>query len=558
MMRIACSLSLLILLVSSAWSADVLDISNETELDAAIAQAVSGDTLALDASFTITNPIGSAGSPVGLPTGVTLDGGGFTISSSGTLVDQRQADVVYQNLGLTTSGYDSWRISARAANVQFINCTITGRMITWAGGEMIFTDCDIETVIPVPPDSNLRFTEPFGVFGGDTSPSTMSLSNCFVKAGWTGTGPDNSGRNSDNGLFHNFGGNPGSLLVDQCTIVGATDWTYSRSAPNADNYSFFKSDNASGGASAFDTQVSNSVMIGDASAIFRSEGNGTVSSSYNCNAGTIQNPTALRATEPGAPAFYSYSGIDVTVDDQTGDITERTPFVDHLNDDFRLLASSDAATGNSTGGPMGADLGVVDNDANLANAEFDLSTSGVDWILVGHDEELFYSWNIFRGVDDLFFYGTSDGVSGRGMRLEAQDTFDETGGDAHNTYVLMSAYQTFVAKPGYRYTVEVFSRRNASTGFTWADNGSFGNTIVGIADGVEPNPNAVAVSSSMNGAENTYEQGQVTWEALSNHLTVHLIHRTNGSWNLSDWDTVTISAVPGDQPTGIQSFELYE
>jgi hypothetical protein len=439
-------------------------------------------------------------------------------------------------------------------------------MITWANGQIDLVGCTVTAVIPVPPNSDLRFAEPIGIAGGNFSstptvaPSTLTATNCLFVLGWTGTGPATSGRNSDGGLFHNFGGDPGTLIISNCTVVGATDWTYSKETPNPDNYSVFRSDNASSNdtVGSFDTQVTNSVIIGDASSIFRSEGTGTVSSSYNCNAGSIQNPTALRATDPGAPAFHDYSGADVTVDDQTGDIDERTPFVDHLNDDFRLIASSDAATGSDTAGPMGADLGVVDNDSNLVNSEFDLSTGNVDWILPAHDEELFYSWNIFRSVDDLFFFSTSDGVSGRGMRLEAQDTTAETGGGAHDSFVIQSAYQTFVVKPGYQYTIEVFSRRNASSGFTWADNGQFGNTIVGIAEGVESNPNGVAVSSSMSGSENTYVQGQVTWQAITNHLTVHLIHRTNGSWNLSDWDTVTISAIPGGMPTGIDTYELYE
>jgi hypothetical protein len=307
----------------------------------------------------------------------------------------------------------------------------------------------------------------------------------------------------------------------------------------------------------YNTTVTNSVFIADASSIFRSSGTGTVTSRYNNNAGMARNPAVLKGTLPDAPNFYFYRGTDAPVSDKTGDIEETNPFVDVLGGDYRLVGSSDSATGAEGGGPMGADLGVVEVEQNAYNLNFDLYDT-VDFLLPAHTEDLFYGWRIHRDDDDQFYFRTDSGFSGRGMQLEAQDTTEETGGSAHNVTIAQSAYQTFVVIPGYRYTIQAYSRRRASTGHSWADHGQYGTSAIGVSEGVVTDPLLSHQTVIINGPEDTWTPGGTTFLATSNHMTVHLIHTTNGSWNIGDWDSVSISGAPPSVPTNVEAFELYE
>jgi hypothetical protein len=198
-MRNGFALLLLFLLVSPLWAADVLDISNEAELDAAIIQATSGDTLALDASFAIT-------AAKDIPAGVTLDGNGFTISSSGNLLTQVSADALVRDASLISSSYGSWRIAVYGS-IRFENCSINARTIAWANGQIELVDCVVEVVTVVPmPTLNLDFTEPIGVHGSTTEPAVLSATNCVFHLGWTGTGPATTGKHQarDQRLYHHW------------------------------------------------------------------------------------------------------------------------------------------------------------------------------------------------------------------------------------------------------------------------------------------------------------------------------------------------------------------
>ncbi len=120
-----------------------------------------------------------------------------------------------------------------------------------------------------------------------------------------------------------------------------------------------------------------------------------------------------------------------------------------------------------------------------------------------------------------------------------------SGGVFHTSYLTHSVYQTFCVVPGHIYTIKAWSCRGTAGKGTWTQNGMYGNAIIGVANGVQKDPARMDEIAFIKGPENTWTQGGIqSFRAESSQLTVHLIHRTNGSWNFGEWDNVTIEGGP--------------
>lgn len=529
----AISISMALLLLSGAagvQAADVSNIMDEAELNAALSQSTVGDTLTLGADIAITGV-------KAVRAGVTLDGAGYAISGSNLLNQNNRPGAVIRNLTLNATSTAGWTIACRTADVLFENCTFNNaRIIAWdAGAQINIVDCTYTMSFP----SGSDFNEPLGSFEAG---SVLSATNSLFVIDW-------QVQHVDLGLFKNFGaGGAASVInVNQCTVVGGFD-------PNASTPGRHLSVFSTSGNS--ETNVANSVIIADVSAIFRTASTAVATSSYNCNAGMLRPPAYMKGTLPNPPAFYKFSSSNADVLGKTGDFAEFNPFVDALNGDYRLVATSSAATGSSTGGPVGALLGVVDVDENAYNTDLELSLTVTD--LVGtRTEEFFHGWQAWRGLNEHYFLQTGGLTGAKAMRLEARDTEADTGGAAHNVFVSASAYQVVSVKPGYFYTVTANARRRTSTGHSWANNGTYGIPQLGLANGMVREPNLVEAAATFNGAENAWQQRSASLITTGNQMTIHLIHKTNGSWNMSDFDDITLVGFPAPDPASVNHFNLY-
>jgi hypothetical protein len=529
--------SLSITLSLPLFAANVPDISSEAELDAALAQAERGDSLRLDADIEITGT-------KAIPPGVTLIGNGHTITQAGpprtaTLSIAGASGVTVRNVRFICPDKESWNIQVGDGDARFVDCYFDARMIAWANGSVTVEDSTVEMQIP----KGGVFLNPVMVYGNRASYTSR---NCLYVLGWEYDQWAMS-------LFNNAGGDIASRLdIANATIVATTDalpkeggfYIWGNLKGNRHRAVIYSNN---GAGSDYFTSLTNSVIIGEASSVFRSEGSGTVVSRFNNNAGMLRNPLAFTNMMPDAPNFYRYFPDDRRVMDREGDFREYNPLVDALHGDYRLMATSKTASAATDGGPIGADLGVERVEQNAFNLSFSLFDRAENLVLPERTEDVFHGWRLHRESGNQYFLSVENGYdsNGRAIRFEARNTINETGGGFHDNYVTQSVSQTFCVIPGHLYTIRAASRRGTIGERPWTENGMYGAAVLAVANGHEPDPHRVDEAVVIKGPENEWTVGEITgFRADSNQLTVHLIHRTNGSYNRSDWDAVEVSGRP--------------
>lgn len=535
MIRFLAPFVLALLLLAPALAGDLGPLRSEAELDAALQRAQPGDTLILGVDLAVTKPRT-------IPSGVTLDGQGHALTASGTTVliqQDGQAGVVIRRATLATPAKSDWAISVRDGSLCLEDCRLDARIIAWDHGALEIVDCTYTVRLPHGSDG----AEPIGAYG---DAAVLSATRSLFVVGW-------EHNKLASGLFHNMGGNIASRLsLSHCTIIGTTDAHPDQGGRVAGAWrqvnrhlGVIRSDNAAGGD--YLTTVSSCVILAEASSVFFTSGSGTVRSDHNNNAGMLRNPFVFPLTRPYPPAFYQYSVHDNGVTGRDGDFEETNPFVNAFAGDYRLVASSRSARGARDGGPVGAPLGVAAVPHNAFNLSFSHFDTVPDLVLPERSESLFYGWPLHREHPQQYFLSTEDGYddAGRALRLEVRDTVNETGGMAHDRYLTQSVFQRIIVNPGWLYTVRVAARRGTVAGRSWAQNGMYGNAVLGVVNGHVKDPHAAAETVVLRGPEGEWVVGEIRdFRADSNHLTLHLIHRTNGSHNYSDWDAVTIEGRP--------------
>ncbi len=493
-------------------------ISDSAELAAALAQARATDTLTLDADIEWNGP-----KPLALPPGVILDGASHTLANTtnAPLLDQvESAGVVLRNLKLTTARYLAWTVGVKNGDLRIENCDIRCRLIAWEKGALTLENCQVTIQMPDKSDHN----EPVGVYGGGAS---VAATNCVFKIGW-------DTQHVGLGFFHNFGGNPASRLsVKRCTIIGAPDRSHTQTSRHL---SVFLSDNSAG--PEYETTVSDSIILAEVKSVFCSSGKGRVVSSHNNNAGMLRNPGILAGGNPLGTSFYQSEPDDNPVQDKSGDIEEFNPFVDAPNGDYRIVAGTTSATAASDGGPLGAKSAVIAKEMNAYNLDF-AGCALVDHRTKGYREALFDGWPVHRDNDQQRCLMLEDGPGGRGMRLETWRNDEGTGG--RGKLVTQNAYQSFVTIPGWQYTIRTSARRGRVPLPGAVDNDG-AQAILGVADGYSRGPDELIASAMLDAPENHWCPVEVQVTAPSNRLTVHLIHRTNSSWNRVDWGRLSITS----------------
>lgn len=511
-------------------AADVHGIRTEADLKVASAQASPGDVLYLEGDIALAIPLD-------LADGAILDLAGHTLSAEGgSLFNlEGRTGVVVRNGRLQTGHHGPWNIGVRDGSLRIENCTSNCRAIAWPRGAVEIADSTVTIIFPPGSDA----AEHFGAYGDEAS---FTATNSLFVLGWVA-------EKMEMGLFHNFGGHRAPRLeLAHCTVVGTTDanpeqggeWRYT-----GRHTTIVRSDNAVG--PDYLTTVSNSVFIAEASSIFRMDGSGTFLSSHNCNAGTLRNPLVFQATTYPVPNFYRWDASSAAPKSAVGDIEEINPFVDAMAGDYRLMATSSAATGSNDRLPMGANLGLVRRDHNAFNLSFRFFDTLNTLVQPARDEAVFYGWRLYReDDDDQSFYavpGFDD--DGQALRLEVGDAINETGGLLHDRYLTHGVHQSFTAIPGWLYTVTARVRRGAQEKFAWAHYGRYANPVLGLTNGVSTQPHALDEGVISKGGEGEWVELRLEdFLAASNRLTLHLLHRTNGSWNFSEWDAITISGRP--------------
>lgn len=562
-------IAILTLVPMGAMGASVANISDATELVSALLQGDPGDVMTLDSDVQLVATVGIA-----VPTGVILDLNGFTLRSNGSVnyrMFSQDGDTatsqglvggtgaIVRNGTLDAGGWDGWTNQVRdGASLRFEDLLVKCRTIAWANAQVEFVNCRIVSEVNTQQVPNWRFTEGIATFGAN---STISLENCFIYL------EHQNGRQGQVGIVHNFG-NGCTITADHCTFVKGPQpaGSFTRS-PNDDCMGMFRSSNAAG--ANFTSLVTNSVFVGSASSAFWQEGTGSVTSQYNVNAGSPKSSSIMfnqaafmqQFAQPLAPNFYHFNKNDVGVLDKTGDFEELNPFVSvktaTANENYALVAQSKAATGDSTGGPVGCDLFGAPQDL-VVNA-YNLNFEATRVLTLSPVDAVFDGWLWQRDTLEQFFQAVP-GRSGYGLEMEAEATNPYIGGGA--TFISQSVRQVVQVKEDYEYYVSAWTRRNASGGlggFTWANNGQYGHNILALSLGDNDDWSTADVIIQIDSAENVWrrETAAITIPAGVNQLTIHLVHETNGTYNVSTWDDVSISAFPALQPASAKGFNLY-
>jgi hypothetical protein len=499
-------------------AASPADISHAEKLSAAMGKLTTGDTLTLDGDIEWHGP-----KPLMLPAGVTLDGGGHTLTNNtkGVLLNQiGVAGVVVRNLKLTTRDHSAWTLAVKDGDLRFENCDIRCRLIAWEKGAVVLENCQVTIRFPQGNDHN----GPVGVYGGGAS---FTATNCLFDLGW-------DVQHVGSGLFTNFGGQPASRLsLTGCTVIGAPDPNH---RDEGRHLAVFQSENQAG--PAYETTVTDSIIMAEVKAVFRSSGKGKVSSTHNNNAGMLRNPGILRGGNAAGVDFYG--GQDSPVQDRTGDIEEFNPFVDAGSGDYRIIANTKTATAARDGGPLGARPVVVAREMNAYNLDFDRFVP-IDHRTKGYREDLFDGWLVRREVDQQHCHATPDGLKGPALRLEILRNDEGTGGPGRT--LTQNAYQSFVTIPGWTYAIGAYARRGVVPLVgKWETHGARGQAILGVADGHSPEPDKLLALTSLHGPQGAWCPGEVEVVAPSGRLTVHLIQRTDRGWSRVDFDRVSIVA----------------
>ncbi len=515
----AACVAVMILAFSTAVDGDTR-ISSADELAAAVARAEAGDVLTLTADVQWDGP-----RPLTIPSGVTLDGAGHTIThiAESQFIDQVGArGVVLRNLGLAVKNYLAWNVAVKDGDLRLEHCEVRCRMIAWERGTLALDGCRVTIQLPAGNDHGT----PVGVHGGGAS---FAAASCTFHVGW-------DVQHVDGGYFRNFGGDPASRLsITRCTVIGAPDPNHTSAGRHL---TVFQSDNAAG--PAYETTVTDSIIFAEVKSVFRSSGTGRVTSSHNNNAGMLRNPGILASGDPLRTSFYQLRPGGQPVSDKTGDIEEPNPFVDAAGGDYRIVAGSDSATAASDGGPLGADPVVIAREMNAYNLEFDRYVL-VEHRTRGYDEALFDGWPVRRDGDQQHCTLVKRGSGDAAMRLETWR--NDAGSGGPRRLVTQSAFQSFVTVPGWQYTVRASARRGRMPlAGAWDEVGPRVQAVLGVADGIAPDPAALVASTTFDGPEDQWWSGRVEVIAPSNHLTVHLIHRTDGAWNRVDWNDISITA----------------
>lgn len=536
-------LSLIVVLVvclitSLVQAANVPNIRTEADLDAALAQAQAGDVLTLAGDVVVSGV-------KKIPSQVILQGNRHTLSlapeKSGEIIRVEGATgVVVRGARIVVPKKRDWNISVANGDARFIDCFIDARVIAWAFGTISIEDST--SIIRFPERHD--FITPYVSYGNR---AVLLAKNSLFVVGWE------VGKQAGT-IFSNNGGNIASRLeIANCTIVATTDmepdqgglWVMGQYKNNR-HIAFVGSHSDSEGSDYYTSMV-NSIVIGEASSVFHNTGAGVVISRNNNNAGMLRNPQAFGTMNVDAPGFYKFVPWDRPVNDDTGDFREYNPFVNALAGDYRLMAHSRSATAGADGGPIGARLGVVEAEHNAINLSFTRSDPAVSNIPLDHQEIVFDGWRLHRETNDQYFLSGGDAQDATGSaRLEAYDTVAETRGSLHNQYVNQSIRQTFCVIPGHVYTIKAWARRSSSDDkHPWTNNGMYATAVLGVANGHQTDPNKMDETVVIKGAEGAWTQGEIKqFRADSNQLTIHLMNRTNGSFNRVDWDNVTIEGAP--------------
>lgn len=510
--------------VALAWTlpapgAETFTVSGSEELADALSRAQTGDAITLGADIEWTGP-----RAVSIPSGVTLDGNGHTLTSlagGGNILNQSGAsDVTLRNVTLRIREYSAWSIQVKDGDLKLVDSDIHCRFIAWEKGAITLENCSVTIQIPRGNDHS----EPIGIYGGGAS---FTATNSRFYFGWDEL-------HVGGGYFHNFGGDPASqLTLRRCTVLSGPD-------PNANQASrhqaVFLSDNAAG--PAFVTTVTDSLIGAEVGAVFRSRGKGAVHSAHNNNAGMLRNPGIMAGGNPDGVRFHdAEDSVTVT---REAEIEEFNPFADGPGGDFRLLAGTQSATAASDGGPVGANPEVTVREHNACNLDLDAH------VLVGHrtqgyTEALFDGWKLRRDTDRQYAFAAADGLGGPALRLQMAYRLPDAEGAPRSDVLEQAAWQSFVTVPGYVYTIRAYARRGAvGLAGDWSEARDRTQAILAVAEGHTGDTANPLASTVLDTPENQWQQGEVTVTAPSTRLTIQLIHRTTGGWNAVDWDRVSI------------------
>lgn len=528
-------------------------VNDEASLDTALAAAVSGDTVQLTADFPVAAAAGKT-----VPSGVTVDGQGFTITSSGNFFfgNSGQTGVVIQDLTWTNAAANTGAWTFRAlsgGDVTLNNCALFNiRMSPWDGASTININ-DSTLTYRLPKYSFSEFANPIILY----QDGTLNIDNTLIDAGYADTA---SVIHVDTPIIGSFGWSAPdayerNLNVSNCIITSPTDGDADDALSGGPRHMTVLE--VSGDTSADDNFVLiDTAIIADVSGVLRiNDATPTVTVENCAILGMIRSRDYLRfAADP--PAWY-YDAGSLPADTFNNNIEESNPYVDPLAGDWRMIETAAAATGSSVGGLIGKDFATVAADETFQNKGFEHSVEG-SWSAIG-TVEFFNGFDIVQATDTQGFEIGTPQTGNQSLALVALDSATATGGAAHNNTISHAVFQTFQVKPNSLVNVSVSARRSvvSTTGTTWLDNGQYGEPVIGLADGVVTDPALANTTAGFTGDENIWETENVQLVATGNEMTLFLIHRTNGSFNRSEFDDVVITVGPAPNPASVEKYELY-